>query len=160
LGPVVSRQHQEKILSYIEIARKEGGKFLLGEKQPSMPAPFTNGYWVHPVAVTNLANSSRVCQEEIFGPFVNITPFETDEEAIELANGVPYGLSASVWTQDLTRAHRLGERLHAGTIWVNTWMLRDLRVPFGGVKASGVGREGGLHSLDFFSDIKNVCVKF
>jgi acyl-CoA reductase-like NAD-dependent aldehyde dehydrogenase len=155
MGPVVSKAHQEKILSYIEIAKKDGGRFLMGEEQPKMPGEFANGYWVHPTS-----NDSRVCREEIFGPVVTIAPFKTEEEAIELANDLPYGLSASVWTKDISRAHRLGEQLHAGTIWVNTWMLRDVRVPFGGMKESGVGREGGEHSLDFFSDIKNVCVKF
>ncbi len=160
MGPVVSKAHQEKILSYIEIAKKDGGRFLMGEEQPKMSGEFANGYWVHPVIITGLSNESRVCREEIFGPVVTITSFKTEEEAVELANDLPYGLSASVWTKDVSRAHRLGEILHAGTIWVNTWMLRDLRVPFGGMKESGIGREGGTHSLDFFSDIKNVCVKF
>ena len=160
MGPVVSRDHQKKILSYIEQAKKDGGKFLMGETQPAMQGEFVNGYWVHPVVVTDLPNTSKVCREEIFGPFVTISSFKTEDEVVGLANELPYGLSASVWTKDVSRTHRLGEALHAGTIWVNTWMLRDLRVPFGGMKASGMGREGGMHSLDFFSDIKNVCVKF
>ena len=132
----------------------------MGETQPAMQGEFVNGYWVHPVVVTDLPNTSKVCREEIFGPFVTISSFKTEDEVVGLANELPYGLSASVWTKDVSRTHRLGEALHAGTIWVNTWMLRDLRVPFGGMKASGMGREGGMHSLDFFSDIKNVCVKF
>jgi aminomuconate-semialdehyde/2-hydroxymuconate-6-semialdehyde dehydrogenase len=124
-----------------------------------LPAPFDRGAFLEPAVVTDLAPSCRAAQEEIFGPVVTVHPFHDEAEAVALANGVRYGLSASVWTRDLSRAHRVAAALDSGMVWVNTWLLRDLRVPFGGVKESGVGREGGTWSLDFFSESRNVCIK-
>jgi aminomuconate-semialdehyde/2-hydroxymuconate-6-semialdehyde dehydrogenase len=159
LGPLVSREHQQKVLGYIALAKQEGGKIEIGGNQPSLPAPFDKGYFVNPTVITGLAPDSRTQQEEIFGPVVSITPFDTEAEAIALANNSQYGLSASVWTSDSKRSMRVASALEAGTVWVNAWMLRDLRVPFGGIKASGMGHEGGKYSLEFYSEIRNVCVK-
>jgi aminomuconate-semialdehyde/2-hydroxymuconate-6-semialdehyde dehydrogenase len=119
-----------------------------------------NGYYLQPTIIEGLAPSCRTNQEEIFGPVVTITPFDTEEEVLEYANGTVYGLSATVWTQDISRANRLAEQLQAGVVWVNCWLMRDLRTPFGGVKNSGVGREGGLEALRFFTETKNVCIKY
>ncbi len=160
IGPVVSASHRDKIRSYADLARREGAQFVLGGDEPRLDGEFRNGYFLNPTIVTNLPNTSRVCQEEIFGPFVTVIPFDTEDEVVGYANSVRYGLSASLWTRDLGRAHRVAERLDAGTVWINTWMMRDLRVPFGGMKASGLGREGGEHSIDFFTEVKNVCVKY
>jgi aminomuconate-semialdehyde/2-hydroxymuconate-6-semialdehyde dehydrogenase len=159
LGPLVSAAHRDKVLGYVELAKKEGGKIEIGGDVPSLPAPFDKGYFVNPTVITGLAPTCRTQQEEIFGPVVVVTPFDTEEEAIQLANCTPYGLSASVWSRDIKRAHRVAAQIEAGTVWINSWMIRDLRVPFGGVKASGTGREGGKYSLDFYSEIRNVCVK-
>ncbi len=160
IGPVVSASHRDKIRTYVELARSEGARFVLGGDDPQLAGEFRNGYFLNPIIVGNIPNTSRVCQEEIFGPFVTVIPFETEDEVVAYANSVRYGLSASLWTRDLARAHRVAERLDAGTVWINTWMMRDLRVPFGGMKASGVGREGGEHSIEFFTEVKNVCVKY
>jgi acyl-CoA reductase-like NAD-dependent aldehyde dehydrogenase len=161
IGPVASAAHRDKIRSYIEKARNEGAAFILGgDDGPKFEGELAGGYFINPVVVTGLQPSSCVNQEEIFGPFVSVTPFINEDEVVRLANGVKYGLSASVWTKDLSRAHRVAERLDAGTVWINTWLMRDLRVPFGGMKASGLGREGGMHSLEFFTEVKNVCVKY
>lgn len=160
IGPVVSSQHQQKILSYVDLARDERASFITGSEQPKLGGHLSHGYFVHPVIVTNLPHTSRVFQEEIFGPFVAAMPFKDEDEVVEMANGVKYGLSSTVWTKDLGRAHRMAERLDTGTVWINTWLSRDLRVPFGGAKASGVGREGGAHSIEFFTEVKNVCVKY
>jgi aminomuconate-semialdehyde/2-hydroxymuconate-6-semialdehyde dehydrogenase len=119
-----------------------------------------NGFFLRPAVIEGLSNDCRTNQEEIFGPVVTIQPFDTEEEAIALANGVDYGLSSTVWTQDITRAHRVAEQLQAGIVWINCWMVRDLRTPFGGMKHSGVGREGGLEALRFFTEPKNVCIKY
>ncbi len=159
MGPLVSAQHRDKVKSYIELAKKEGGTILLGGDTPNLPAPFTNGYFLNPTVVTGLAPTCRVMREEIFGPVVAIAPFKTEEEAIALANDTEYGLSSSVWTGNTARAHRVAQALEVGTVWVNTWMLRDLAMPFGGTKHSGLGREGGDHSLDFFTETKTICVK-
>ena len=158
LGSLVSGEHREKVEGYIALAKEEGGEVRCGGVRPELPAPFDNGAFLTPAVVTGLAPGCRAATEEIFGPVLTVHPFRDEAEAIEIANGVEYGLSASVWTRDLARAHRVGARIDAGMVWVNTWMLRDLRVPFGGVKESGVGREGGRWSLDFFSDAVNVCV--
>jgi aminomuconate-semialdehyde/2-hydroxymuconate-6-semialdehyde dehydrogenase len=159
-GALVSRAHRDKVLSYIDLARKEGGQVLCG----GGPAPAPNercrdGFFVQPTVIAGLGPGCRVNQEEIFGPVVTIQPFRDEEEAVASANSTPYGLAASLWTSDLGRAHRLAERLEAGTVWVNCWMLRDLRVPFGGSRQSGVGREGGLEALRFFTEPKNVCLR-
>ncbi len=158
LGALVSAAHREKVESYIALAKAEGGTVHGGER-PSLPAPFDRGAFVRPAVVTGLAPECRTAQEEIFGPVVTVHPFDTEDEAIAIANGVRYGLAANVWTNDLRRAHRVSAALETGMVWVNTWLLRDLRVPFGGVKDSGVGREGGVHSLEFFTESRNVCIK-
>lgn len=160
VGALISREHREKVERYIEWARQDGGKIVHGGSRPSRLAErVQDGYFLEPTVITGLGIECRVVQEEIFGPVVTITPFDDDRQAIEFANATRYGLSASVWTRDLKRAHSVAAGIEAGTVWINTWLLRDLRVPFGGVKASGVGREGGRHSIDFFTELKNVCIK-
>ncbi len=159
-GAVVSAAHRAKILSYIQLAAEAGGTIQCGGGVPStLPSRCTNGYFVEPTVVTDVAPDCRVNREEIFGPLVTVTPFADESEVVAMANATDYGLAASIWTRDLTRAHRMAERIDSGIIWINCWMLRDLRVPFGGMKNSGVGREGGLEALRFFTEPKNVCVK-
>ena len=160
LGALVSKQHLEKVQSYLALAEVEGGTILCGGNRMDMQGEFENGYFLRPAVVEGLPLECRTNQEEIFGPVVAIAPFDTEEEALALANGTPYGLSATVWTQDISRANRVAEKLQAGIVWVNCWMVRDLRTPFGGVKNSGVGREGGFEALRFFTEAKNVCVKY
>ena len=159
LGAVVSKDHLAKILSYIELAKQEGGKLLTGGKQVHPAGRCENGWFVEPTVIEGLPHDCRTNQEEIFGPVVTLTPFDSTHEVLAQANSTPYGLSATVWTENLTRAHRVAAQLHAGIVWINCWMLRDLRTPFGGMKQSGVGREGGLEALRFFTEPKNVCVK-
>lgn len=162
-GALVSRDHREKVLSYIQLAREEGGTVLCGGGSPEpddLPERCRHGFFVEPTVIVDLPVNCRVNQEEIFGPVVTITPFEGEHQAVEYANATPFGLAASIWTRDVSRAHRLADRIAAGTVWVNCWMLRDLRVPFGGMKASGVGREGGTEALRFFTEPKNVCVNY
>ncbi|HVG23415.1 MAG TPA: aldehyde dehydrogenase family protein, partial [Thermoanaerobaculia bacterium] len=154
VGALISAAHVEKVTGYIALARKEGGTIVAGGNRVDR-----RGFFVEPTVITGLDCDCRVLQEEIFGPVVTITPFDGDEEAVRFANSTRYGLAATVWTRDLQRAHRVAAQLHAGTIWINCWLLRDLRVPFGGMKDSGVGREGGFESLQFFTEAKNVCVK-
>lgn len=158
-GAVVSKLHMEKVLSYIELARQEGGTVLAGGKQVILDGELSNGWYIQPTIIEGLAYDCRTNQEEIFGPVVTMMPFDTEEEVIMMANSTKYGLSSTVWTENLTRAHRVAEQIHAGIVWINCWLLRDLRTPFGGVKQSGVGREGGFEALDFFTEPKNVCVK-
>jgi aminomuconate-semialdehyde/2-hydroxymuconate-6-semialdehyde dehydrogenase len=160
LGAVVSAEHKDKILSYIDLAKREGGKILTGGHDIIPEGRCKNGWFVAPTVIENLPYDCRTNQEEIFGPVVTITPFETVGEAIEMANSTNYGLSASVWTKNLHRAHYTADALMAGIVWVNSWLLRDLRTPFGGVKNSGVGREGGFEALKFFTEEKNICIKF
>ena len=160
VGALVSEPHLRKVEGYVALAREEGGTVLVGGRRPeNLPERVRNGYFLEPTVIAGLDCQRRVMQEEIFGPVVTVTPFDSPDEAIALANGTRYGLSASVWTRDLQKAHRVAAALESGTVWVNTWLLRDLRVPFGGMKESGVGREGGFASLEFFTEAKNVCVK-
>jgi aminomuconate-semialdehyde/2-hydroxymuconate-6-semialdehyde dehydrogenase len=160
-GALVSRAHLGKVSSYIELAKQEGGRILCGGGPPEgLPPRCRDGYFLQPTVVVGLDVDCRVNREEIFGPVATVTPFRTEAEVVRYANGTPYGLSASLWTRDLARAHRLAEQIEGGTVWVNCWMLRDLRTPFGGTKSSGVGREGGEEALRFFTEPKTVCLKF
>lgn len=159
-GAVVSKPHMEKVLSYIELAKEEGGTVLCGGKQVIPQEGRTKGgYFIEPTVIEGLPYNCRTNQEEIFGPVVTIMPFESEEEALAIANSVEYGLAATVWTSNLTRAHRVAQRLESGICWINCWLLRDLRTPFGGVKNSGVGREGGFEALRFFTEPQNVCIQ-
>ena len=160
LGAVVSKPHMEKVLSYVELAKEEGGKVVSGGEKVQLEAPFENGYYLRPTVIEGLSYDCRTNQEEIFGPVVTIMPFDTEEEALMMANSTQYGLSATLWTSDLERAHRMANEIHAGIVWINAWLVRDLRTPFGGAKASGVGREGGWEALRFFTEPKNVFVKY
>jgi aminomuconate-semialdehyde/2-hydroxymuconate-6-semialdehyde dehydrogenase len=159
LGPLISLQHREKVLSYYHRAAAEGARVVTGGDVYQMPGTLAGGAWIRPTLWTGLPESSPVVREEIFGPCCHIAPFDSDAEAVERANDTRYGLAATVWTRDLSRAHRVAAQLEAGLIWVNSWFLRDLRTPFGGSKQSGIGREGGLHSLEFYSELRNVCVR-
>jgi aminomuconate-semialdehyde/2-hydroxymuconate-6-semialdehyde dehydrogenase len=159
LGAIVSQPHQEKILHYIQLAREEGGNILCGGNKVQPEGNLAGGYYIAPTVIEGLPFDCRTNQEEIFGPVVTLQPFDTEEEVLRYANSTRYGLAASVWTQHLTRAHRVAALLQTGIVWVNCWLLRDLRTPFGGVKASGVGREGGFEALRFFTEEKNVCIK-
>lgn len=153
MGALISQAHREKVQNYIELAKKEGGRILTGGGPPEdLPEPLRGGYFMRPTVIADLPESSRCVQEEIFGPVVTISSFESEEEVLQKANGVKYGLSATVWTRDSEKARRVAEVLDVGTVWVNTWLQRDLRVPFGGTKHSGLGREGGWHSVDFFTE--------
>lgn len=160
LGAVVSKPHMEKVLSYIELAKEEGGTVLTGGERVLMQAPYEEGFYLRPTVIEGLAYDCRTNQEEIFGPVVTITPFDTEEEVLTMANSTQYGLSATLWTSDLKRAHRMANEIEAGIVWINSWLVRDLRTPFGGVKASGVGREGGWEALRFFTEAKNVFVSY
>lgn len=159
MGPLISDTHRQKVLSYFELAKAEGATVVTGGGVPQLNAEHQSGFYVQPTIWTGLSEQARCVKEEIFGPCCHVQPFDTEEEAIAMANDTEYGLCAAVWTQNLPRAHRLGRRLEAGLVWVNTWFLRDLRTPFGGTGRSGVGREGGVHSIDFYSELRNVCIK-
>ena len=159
LGAIVSQAHYDKIMRYLALAKEEGGTILAGGYAVH-PQDHEQGWYIAPTIIEGLSTTARCNQEEIFGPVVTLAPFETEPEALQLANGVSYGLSATLWTENLTRAHRLAREIEAGIVWINTWLLRDLRTPFGGVKNSGVGREGGLEALRFFTEAKNVCVAY
>jgi aminomuconate-semialdehyde/2-hydroxymuconate-6-semialdehyde dehydrogenase len=154
VGALISEAHLQKVTGYIELAKQEGGTIVAGGNRVDR-----KGFYVEPTIITGLGCDCRVLQEEIFGPVVTITPFDSEDEAVAFANSTKYGLSATLWTRDLQRAHRVAAALDSGTVWINCWLLRDLRVPFGGMKESGVGREGGFESLQFFTEAKNVCVK-
>jgi len=157
-GSLVSQQHRQKVEYYVNLARELGGKILCGGKRPDLPPPFDKGAFFEPTVITGLPPDSKVALEEIFGPVVTVHPFKTEEEVIKYANMTSYGLAGSLWTTNLQRAHRICREWNTGMIWVNCWMHRDLRVPFGGVKNSGIGREGGRHSLEFWSDARNICI--
>ena len=159
IGALVSKPHLEKVLSYIEIAKEEGGNILCGGNKLTVNG-YEHGYYMEPTVIEVQNDQCRVNQEEIFGPVVTIMPFTTEDEVLAMANNVKYGLSATLWTNDLGRTMRMTEELQAGIVWVNTWMMRDLRTPFGGMKDSGVGREGGFEALRFFTEAKNVCIKY
>lgn len=156
VGTLISEEHYKRVRSYVELAVEEGGVIETGGKRPKH---LSVGYYLEPTIITGLTNDCRVVQEEIFGPVVTILPFDREEEVIKQANDTHYGLSATIWTNDLRRAHRVAAQIEAGIIWVNTWFLRDLRTPFGGMKQSGIGREGGMHSFEFYSELSNVCIK-
>jgi len=159
LGAIVSKEHKDKVLSYIELAKEEGGTVLSGGVEVKLDGDLSGGYYLRPTIIEGLSYSCRTNQEEIFGPVVTIMPFDTEEEVLSYANSTQYGLAATVWTQDVTRANRVASRLESGIVWVNCWLVRDLRTPFGGVKSSGVGREGGFNALNFFTEPTNVCIK-
>jgi len=159
IGALVSKPHLEKVMDYIEIAKQENGKILCGGNKVTVKG-FENGYYLEPTVIEVTSDECRVNQEEIFGPVVTIMSFDTEDKVLQMANKVKYGLSATLWTNDLKRTMRMSNQLQSGIVWVNTWMMRDLRTPFGGVKASGVGREGGFEALRFFTEAKNVCIKY
>ena len=159
MGPLISKEHQEKVLGYYRRAAEQGAKVVTGGGAPDMGGELNNGAWVEPTIWTGLPDESDVITEEIFGPCCHIRPFDDEDEVIRLANDTPYGLACSIWTEDLTRAHRVAPQIEAGILWVNSWFLRDLRTPFGGAKQSGIGREGGTYSLEFYTEMSNVCVK-
>jgi aminomuconate-semialdehyde/2-hydroxymuconate-6-semialdehyde dehydrogenase len=160
LGAVVSKPHMEKVLSYVALAKEEGGTVLTGGERIILDGEYKEGYYLRPTVIEGLDYTCRTNQEEIFGPVVTITPFDTEEEALKMANSTEYGLAATLWTSDLQRAHRMADQLQSGIVWINAWLVRDLRTPFGGVKASGVGREGGWEALRFFTEPKNVFIKY
>jgi len=159
LGPLISREHQAKVLSYYAKAKAEGATIVTGGGVPEMPGALANGSWVQPTIWTDLPETASVVREEIFGPCCHISPFDTEAEVIAKANDTKYGLSTAIWTRDLQRAHRVAAKVEVGITWVNSWFLRDLRTPFGGSKQSGIGREGGVHSLEFYTELRNICVK-
>lgn len=159
VGAMVSEAHTQKVLSYIALAKQEGGTILTGGNQVKLKGRCENGYFIEPTVITGLGHQCRTNQEEIFGPVVTIMPFDSEEEVLRYANSTTYGLSATIWTENLKRAHRVTAQVKSGIIWVNCWLFRDLRTPFGGMKQSGVGREGGWEALKFFTETRNVCVK-
>jgi len=160
MGALVSKDHIEKVQSYIELAQKEGGTILHGGKRVKLEGEYADGYYLEPTVIEGLDYNCRTNQEEIFGPVVTLTPFDSEEEALMMANSTQYGLAATVFTQDLDRAHRVAAQLQSGIVWLNCWLVRDLRTLFGGMKASGVGREGGFEALHFFTEAKNVCFSY
>ncbi|XP_069743380.1 2-aminomuconic semialdehyde dehydrogenase isoform X2 [Narcine bancroftii] len=161
MGALISREHLEKVKSYINLAKNEGAKILCGEGIDSLNIPEKNrtGYFLLPTVITEIMDSSRCMQEEIFGPVTCVVPFETEEEVIQRANNVKYGLAATVWSRDVGRVHRVAKKLHTGMVWTNCWLIRDLNLPFGGMKASGVGREGAKDSFEFFTEVKTITIK-
>lgn len=159
LGPLISQEHRNKVLSYYEKARQEGATIVTGGGVPKLEGELAEGAWVEPTIWTGLPETAAVVTEEIFGPCCHIAPFDSEEEVIRRANATEYGLSTTIWTKDLSRAHRVAAKIDVGITWVNSWFLRDLRTPFGGSKQSGIGREGGVHSLEFYTELRNICVK-
>ena len=161
MGSVISRDHRNKVESYIRLAEEEGGRILVGGTSADAPVEGVpeHGAFLRPTVIEGLSHTSRTATEEIFGPVVTLHPFHSEDEAVDMANATDYGLAGSVWSEDSDRGHRLAQRLDTGIVWVNTWLNRDLRTPFGGVKQSGVGREGGAWSVNFFSELTNICVQ-
>jgi len=159
MGPLISKEHQNKVLSYFQVAREAGATIVTGGGVPDMPGDLKDGCWVQPTIWTGLPEDARVIKEEIFGPCCHIAPFDTEEEVLEKANDNIYGLATAIWTKDISRANRVAQQMEVGIAWVNSWFLRDLRTAFGGAKQSGIGREGGVHSLEFYTELKNVCIK-
>ena len=159
LGPLISLEHRRKVLSYYERAKADGATLITGGGIPTMASPYTHGAWVEPTIWTGLSEDSSVVREEIFGPCCHVHPFDSEAEAVRLANDTPYGLATSIWTQSAARAHRVARQVRVGITWINCWFLRDLRTPFGGARQSGIGREGGVHSLEFYTELRNVCLK-
>ncbi|XP_044181171.1 2-aminomuconic semialdehyde dehydrogenase-like isoform X1 [Acropora millepora] len=162
IGALISKEHLAKVLGYVKLAVEEGGTIECGEGKDTpldIPSPFAEGYFMQPTVITGLDDSTRCMQEEIFGPVVSIVPFDCEEEVIKRANGVKYGLAAVVWSENLSRAHRVSQKLQAGTVWCNCWLVRDLNMPFGGFKASGIGRDGAKDSYEFYTEAKTICIK-
>jgi len=159
MGPLISLEHRRKVLSYYAKAVEEGATVVTGGGIPAMPDGLAQGAWVEPTIWTGLSDTAATTTEEIFGPCTHVAPFDAEDDVIKRANALDYGLAASVWTTNLSRAHRVAAKIDAGIVWVNSWFLRDLRTPFGGMKQSGIGREGGVHSLEFYTELKNICVK-
>lgn len=159
MGPLISAQHREKVLSYYKLARAEGAAVVTGGGVPEFGNALDHGFYVQPTIYTGLKETARCVKEEIFGPVCHVAAFDTEEEAVSLANDTKYGLAASLWTNDLKRGHRVAQQLNVGITWVNCWFLRDLRTPFGGAGLSGIGREGGMHSLNFYSELNNICIR-
>ena len=160
MGSVISEQHKQKVLSYIELARQEGGKILTGGTTHTPQGRCSQGHFILPTIIEGLSPSCRTNQEEIFGPVISLIPFDTMDQAIQIANESPYGLAATIWTQDLKKAHHLAEQINTGIVWINCWLVRDLRTPFGGMNQSGLGREGGWEAMKFFTESKNVCIQY
>jgi len=158
-GPLISQEHRDKVLGYYRRAVEEGATVVTGGGVPDMPEELQSGCWVQPTIWTGLPDDASVVREEIFGPCCHLRPFDSEDEVVALANDNVYGLATTIWTRDLSRAHRMAERIDVGVTWINSWFLRDLRTPFGGSKQSGIGREGGVHSLEFYTETRNVCVK-
>ena len=159
MGPVVSEIHRDKVLEYYNIAKKEGANVILGGGAPKMEGDLKDGFWIEPTIWTGLPETATVVKEEVFGPCCHVQPFDTEEEVIKMANDTDYGLASTIFTENLNKAHRVASKIDTGIVWVNSWFLRDLRTPFGGMKGSGIGREGGHHSLEFYTELKNVCIK-
>lgn len=158
MGPLISSQHREKVMSYFDLARQDGAHVVTGGGLPDVER-YEDGFWIEPTIWTGLPESARCIREEVFGPVCHVQPFDDEDEVIAMANDSDYGLAAAVWTTNVSRAHRVAQQIDAGIVWVNAWFLRDLRTPFGGVKLSGIGREGGMWSLNFYSELKNICIK-
>ena len=158
LGSLISHEHQQKVMDFVQSAIEDGGQVLCGGAIPEMPTVLEGGAWFQPTVIVGVDTSCKISMEEVFGPVVVVHPFDTEEEAIEIANGTQYGLASTIWTQNLERAHRVAAEMDTGLVWVNTWLHRDLRTPFGGMKNSGIGREGGHYSLDFYSNPQNICI--